>query len=85
LEIILIFPSGLVFGMVTPLHLIHVDLASMGKTDIFFKDANWSLPIGEVVVQVDGVVVDLLEVLGLIGGLKAFAELQNMEDIMELR
>jgi hypothetical protein len=50
LEIILIFPSGFVFGVVTPLHLIHFDLASTGKMDVFFKDANWSLPIGEVVV-----------------------------------
>jgi hypothetical protein len=50
LEIILMLPSGFVFGVVTPLHLIHLDLASMGKTDVFFKDANWSLSIGEVVV-----------------------------------
>jgi hypothetical protein len=50
LEIILAFPSGLFFGMVTPLHLVHLDLASAGKTDVFFKDADWSLSIGEVVV-----------------------------------
>jgi hypothetical protein len=78
------FPSGFVFGMVTPLHLIHLDFASTGKMDVFFKDTNRSLPVGEVVVQVDGVVVDLLEGLGFIGDLKAFAELRNMEDIMEL-
>jgi hypothetical protein len=47
----------------------------MGETDIFFKDANWSLSIGKVVVEVNGVVVDLLEGLGLTGNLKAFAEL----------
>jgi hypothetical protein len=29
-------------------------------------------------------VVDFCEGLGLVGDLKAFAELQNMEDIMEL-
>jgi hypothetical protein len=44
------FPSSFVFGMVTPLHLIHLDLASTGKTDVFFENANGSLPIGEVVV-----------------------------------
>jgi hypothetical protein len=49
-EIILTFPSGLVFGVVTPLHLIHLDLASTGKTDVFSKNTNWSLPIGEAVV-----------------------------------
>jgi hypothetical protein len=75
LEIILAFPSGLIFGMVTPLHLVHFDLASTSKTDIFFKDANWSLSIGKVVVEVNGVVVNLLEGLGLTGNLKAFVEL----------
>jgi hypothetical protein len=81
LEIILAFPGGLIFGMVTPLHLVHLDLASTGKTDISFKDENLSLSIGEV----NGVVVDLLEGLGLAGNLKAFAELRDMKDIMELR
>jgi hypothetical protein len=85
LEIILAFPSGLIFGMVTPLHLVHLDLASMGKMGIFFKDANWSLSISKVVVEVNGVVVDLLEGLRLTGNLKAFAELRDMKDIMELR
>jgi hypothetical protein len=50
LEIILAFPGGLTLCMVTPLHLVHLGLTSAGKTDVFFKDAGWSLPIGEVVV-----------------------------------
>jgi hypothetical protein len=56
----------------------------MGKTDIFFKNADGSLPIGEVGVQIDGVVVDLGEGLGFVGNLKAFVELRHMKDIMEL-
>jgi hypothetical protein len=71
--------------MVTPLHLIHLDLASTGKTDVFFKNADWSLPVSEIGVQVDGVVIDLGEGLGLVRNLKAFAELRHVEDIMELR
>jgi hypothetical protein len=71
--------------MVTPLHLIHLDLASMGKTNIFFKNADGSLPVSEIGVQVDGVVVDLGEGLGFLRYLKAFAELRHVEDIMELR
>jgi hypothetical protein len=66
------------------LDLIHLDLASTGKTNVFFKNADGSLPIGEVGVQIDGVVVDLGEGLGFVGNLKAFAELRHMEDIMEL-
>jgi hypothetical protein len=50
LEKILTFPSGFVFDVVAPLDLIHLDLASAGKTDVFFKDVNGPLPIGEVVV-----------------------------------
>jgi hypothetical protein len=69
------FPSGFVFGMITPLHLIHLDLASTGKTDVFFKNADGSLPISEIGVQVDGVVIDLSEGLGFVGYLKAFAKL----------
>jgi hypothetical protein len=61
--------------VVTPLHLIHLDLASTGKTNVFFKNADRSLPVSEVGVQVDGVVVDLGEGLGFVGYLKAFAEL----------
>jgi hypothetical protein len=84
LEIILVFPSGLIFCVVTPLHLVHLDLTSAGKTDVFFKDADWSLPIGEVVIEINGVVVNLLEGLGLIGNLQAFSELRDMKDVMEL-
>jgi hypothetical protein len=71
--------------VVTPLHLIHFDLASTGKTDVFFKNADGSLPIGEVVVKINGVVINLFESLGLVGDLETFAELRHMEDIMEFR
>jgi hypothetical protein len=52
-KIILTFPSGFVFGVITPLYLIHLDLASTGKMDVFFKNADWSLPVSEVGVLVD--------------------------------
>jgi hypothetical protein len=63
---------------------MHLDLSSTGKTDVFFKNADGSLLIGEVRVQINGVTVDLGEGLGFVGNLKAFAELRHMEDIMEL-
>jgi hypothetical protein len=84
-KIILTFPSGFVFGVVTPLHLIHFYLAPTGKTDVFFKNADGSLPIGEVVVQINRVVIYLCESLWLVGDLETFAELRPMEDIMELK
>jgi hypothetical protein len=61
--------------VITPLHLIHLDLASTGKPNVFFKNPDRSLPVSEVGVQVDGVVVDFGEGLRLVGNLKAFAEL----------
>jgi hypothetical protein len=57
----------------------------MGKTDVFFENADGSVPISEVGVQVDGVVVDLSEGLRFVRYLKAFTELRYVEDIMELR
>jgi hypothetical protein len=66
------------------LHLIHLDLASTGKTNVYFKNADRSLPVSEVGVQVDGVVVDLGEGLRFVGNLKAFAKLRHVEDVMEL-
>jgi hypothetical protein len=70
--------------VITPLHLIHPDLASAGKTDVFFKNADGSLLIGEIGVQIDGVVVDLGEGLGFVRDSKAFTELRHVEDVMEL-
>jgi hypothetical protein len=67
------------------LHLIHFDLASTGKTNVFFKNADRSFPVSEIGVQVDGVVVDLGEGLCFVGYSEAFAELRHVEDIMELR
>jgi hypothetical protein len=57
----------------------------MGKMDVFFKNADWSLPVSEIGVQVDGIVIDLGKGLGFVRNLKAFAELRHVEDIMELR
>jgi hypothetical protein len=70
LEIVLTLPHGLVFGMVTPLHLIHFDLASTGEAGVFLKDTDWSLAIGQVMVKVNRILIDLLESLGFVGDLE---------------
>jgi hypothetical protein len=67
------FPSGFVFGVVTPLDLIHVDFSSTSKTDIFLQDTDWSFAVGQVMVEVNGVLVNFFESIGFAGGLKAFA------------
>jgi hypothetical protein len=73
LKVIFTFPSGFVFGVVTPLNFIHVDLSSTGKTNIFLQDTDWSLAVGQVVVEVNRVLVNFFESFGFAGGVKAFA------------
>jgi hypothetical protein len=71
--------------MVTPLNLVHVDLSSTGETDIFFQNTDWSLTVGQVVVEVNGILINFLEGLGLVWGLETLAMLGYVEDIMKLR
>jgi hypothetical protein len=52
--------------------------------DILLKDTNWPLKVGQVMVKVNGVMVDLLEGLELVGDLETLVELGDMEDIVEL-
>jgi hypothetical protein len=59
--------------MVTPLNLVHVDLSSTGETDIFFQNTDWSLAVGQVVVEVNGILINLLEGLELMRGSETLA------------
>jgi hypothetical protein len=58
--------------VVTTLDFIHVDFSSTSKADILLQNTDWSLAVGHVVVEVNGVLVNLLEGFELVGGLKAF-------------
>jgi hypothetical protein len=40
--------------------------------------------VGQVMVEVDGILINLLEGLGLVRGLEALAKLGDMEDVMKL-
>jgi hypothetical protein len=70
--------------MVSPLNLVHVDLPSTGETDIFFKNTDWSLAVGQVVVEINGILINLLEGLGLVRGLETLAKLGDVEDVVKL-
>jgi hypothetical protein len=59
--------------MVTPLNLVHVDLSSTGETDIFSQNTDWPLTVGQVVVEVNGILINLLEGFGLVRGLETLA------------
>jgi hypothetical protein len=69
------FPRGLIFGMVAPRNLVHVDLSSTSETDVFLQNTDWPLVVGQVMVKVNGILINLLEGLGLVGGLETLAKL----------
>ena len=47
--------------MISPLDFVELDRPSSSKKNIFFENIKGSITIGQVIVQVDGVVVDVLE------------------------
>jgi hypothetical protein len=59
--------------MVAPLNLVHADLSSMSETGIFLQNTDWPLAVGQVVVKVNGVLINFLEGFGLVGGLETLA------------
>jgi hypothetical protein len=70
--------------VIAPLNLVHVDFSSAGEMDIFFQNLDWSLVVGQVMIKVNGILINLLEGFGLIGSLETFAELRYMKDVMKL-
>jgi hypothetical protein len=71
--------------VITPLNLVHVDLSSTGETDIFFQNADRSLTVRQVGVEVNGILINFLEGLGLVRGLETIAKLGDMENVMKFR
>jgi hypothetical protein len=71
--------------MVTPLDLVHVDFSSTGETNIFFQNTDRSLTVGQVVVEVNGILINFLVGLGLVRGLEALAKLGDVEDVVKFR
>jgi hypothetical protein len=67
------FPRGLIIGQVAPLNLVHVDFSSMSETDIFLQNTDWPLAVGQVMVKVNGILINVLKGSGLVGGLETLA------------
>ena len=63
-KIIFSFPSGFFLRMISPLDFVELYGTPSGKTNIFFKNLEGSITIGQVVVQVDGVVVNVKKTSG---------------------
>jgi hypothetical protein len=59
--------------MVAPLNLVHIYRSPTGETDVFLQNTDWSLAVGQVVVKVNGILINLLEGFGLVGSLETLA------------
>ena len=81
-KIIFAFPSCFFFRVVSPLDFVKLDRTSSGNTNIFFENFEGSLTISQVLVQVDGEVVDVFENIRLVRNFKTLPEQGNVEDIM---
>ncbi len=70
-KLILSFPSGFLLGVITPLDLTEFNLPSSGETNSFFQNPKGYFSIGQVGVEVEGAIIDVLEHLRLVGHLEA--------------
>jgi hypothetical protein len=68
----------------TPLNLEELNLPSMGNSYCFFQNAKGVLPVGQVVIQIDSAVVDVLKNFRFVRYLETSSKLRDMEDVMEL-
>jgi hypothetical protein len=83
-KIILSLPSCFILGVIAPLDLEKLDLAPTGESDGFLQDTNRSLTIGQVMVEINRAMVDVLEYFRLVGNLETPPELGYMEDIVKI-
>jgi hypothetical protein len=60
LQIIFTLPGGFFLRMVAPLDLQEPDLPFSCQTDVFSENTKWSFPIGEIMIEVNGVMIYLL-------------------------
>jgi hypothetical protein len=84
-KIILSLPSCFILGVVASLNLEKLDLVPPGELDGFLQDTNRSLTIGQVMIEINRAMVDVIEHFGLVGDLETSPELGYMEDIVKIR
>ena len=84
-KVVFTFPGGFLFRVISPLDFVKLDLVPPGETNIFVENFEWSLAVGQIMVQVDGLVVNVLENVRLVRNFKTLPEQGNVEDIMKFR
>jgi hypothetical protein len=84
-KIFLSLPSCFILRVIAPLNLEKLNLAPSGESDVFLQDTNRSLTIGQVMVEINRAMVDVLVHFRLIGNLETPPELGYMKDTVKIR
>ena len=84
-EIIFSFPGGFFLGMVTPLDFVELYGMSPSQANIFIQYSNRSLSVGQIMVQVYGEMVNVLENFRPFGNFQTLPKLRYVKHIMKLR
>ena len=74
-KVVFTFRGCFCFSVVAPLDLEVLDGAASGATFSSIQNANWPLTISEVWLKVNGLMVDVLVEVGVVGNLETLPEL----------
>ena len=81
-KIVFTFPSCFIFRVVSPLDFVELGCSPVGETNIFVENLEGRLTISQILIQVDGLVIDVFENIRLVRNFKTFPEQGNVENIM---
>src|SRR3954467_14632753 len=73
-DVIFALPGSFVFCVVAPLNLEKLDAPGSGSSKSFFQNTYGYFKIGQVIVDLYGLVIDILEYFGLLGDFETLAK-----------
>ena len=73
-DVIFALPGSFLFCVVAPLNLEKLDASGSGSSEIFFQNTNGYFGIGQVIVDLYGPVINVLEHVSLLRNFEAFAK-----------
>ena len=73
-DVIFALPGSFLFCVVAPLNLEKLDASGSGSSESFFQNTDGYFGIGQVIVDLYGPVIDILEHFGLLGDFETLAK-----------
>ena len=73
-DVIFAFPGSFLFYVVAPLNLEKLDASGSGGSKGFFQYTDGYFGIGQVIIDLYGPMIDILEYFGLLGDFETFAK-----------